>query len=104
MSLLGCTRELPSFPTRRSSDLFSHYVAVFFIALTNFRLLIDDWRGYVIAFFAPVVDQRSEEHTSELQSPCKIVCRLLLVKKKRDDKNLVIAEMEKDTLKQRARN
>src|SRR6516162_4706046 len=24
---------------------------------------------------------RSEEHTSELQSPCKIVCRLLLVKK-----------------------
>src|SRR2546426_1849423 len=25
---------------------------------------------------------RSEEHTSELQSPCKLVCRLLLVKKK----------------------
>src|SRR2546426_2209773 len=25
----------------------------------------------------------SEEHTSELQSPCKLVCRLLLVKKKR---------------------
>src|SRR5256885_5803886 len=25
---------------------------------------------------------RSEEHTSELQSPCNIVCRLLLVKKK----------------------
>src|SRR5688500_19498306 len=24
---------------------------------------------------------RSEEHTSELQSPCNIVCRLLLVKK-----------------------
>src|SRR5256885_12436368 len=24
---------------------------------------------------------RSEEHTSELQSPCKIVCRLLLEKK-----------------------
>src|SRR5688500_19996542 len=23
---------------------------------------------------------RSEEHTSELQSPCKLVCRLLLVK------------------------
>src|SRR5205807_1944408 len=26
---------------------------------------------------------RSEEHTSELQSPCNIVCRLLLEKKKR---------------------
>src|SRR5256885_10540625 len=30
------------------------------------------------------VDQegRSEEHTSELQSPCNLVCRLLLEKKK----------------------
>src|ERR1039457_7557284 len=26
---------------------------------------------------------RSEEHTSELQSPCNLVCRLLLVKKKK---------------------
>src|SRR5256885_10429606 len=26
-------------------------------------------------------DCRSEEHTSELQSPCNLVCRLLLVKK-----------------------
>src|SRR5256885_9239714 len=30
---------------------------------------------------------RSEEHTSELQSPCNLVCRLLLEKKK---KNLVL--------------
>src|SRR5256885_12683671 len=28
--------------------------------------------------------QRSEEHTSELQSPCNLVCRLLLEKKKND--------------------
>src|SRR5256885_3144031 len=28
---------------------------------------------------------RSEEHTSELQSPCNLVCRLLLEKKKTDD-------------------
>src|SRR5256885_9107080 len=28
-------------------------------------------------------DQRSEEHTSELQSPCNLVCRLLLEKKKK---------------------
>ena len=33
---------------------FSHYVTIFFIALTNFRLLIDDWRGYILAFFALV--------------------------------------------------
>src|SRR5256885_11849259 len=30
----------------------------------------------------PVVGERSEEHTSELQSPCNLVCRLLLEKKK----------------------
>src|SRR5205807_5750604 len=28
-------------------------------------------------------DPRSEEHTSELQSPCNLVCRLLLEKKKK---------------------
>src|SRR2546426_9164135 len=28
--------------------------------------------------------RRSEEHTSELQSPCNLVCRLLLEKKKKD--------------------
>src|SRR2546426_3810456 len=30
--------------------------------------------------------QRSEEHTSELQSPCNLVCRLLLEKKKKKQK------------------
>src|SRR5256885_16252431 len=29
--------------------------------------------------------QRSEEHTSELQSPCNLVCRLLLEKKKKEN-------------------
>src|SRR6266850_4026423 len=28
------------------------------------------------------ISRRSEEHTSELQSPCNLVCRLLLEKKK----------------------
>src|SRR2546426_5564027 len=28
---------------------------------------------------------RSEEHTSELQSPCNLVCRLLLEKKKKQE-------------------
>src|SRR2546426_2839811 len=31
----------------------------------------------------PGEDARSEEHTSELQSPCNLVCRLLLEKKKK---------------------
>src|SRR2546426_9316349 len=30
--------------------------------------------------------ERSEEHTSELQSPCNLVCRLLLEKKKTRNK------------------
>src|SRR2546426_7084212 len=30
---------------------------------------------------------RSEEHTSELQSPCNLVCRLLLEKKKKQKKH-----------------
>src|SRR5256885_2560251 len=30
---------------------------------------------------------RSEEHTSELQSPCNLVCRLLLEKKKKNKKS-----------------
>src|SRR2546426_2126606 len=32
---------------------------------------------------APYPTHRSEEHTSELQSPCNLVCRLLLEKKKK---------------------
>src|SRR2546426_7720835 len=31
----------------------------------------------------PTFSRRSEEHTSELQSPCNLVCRLLLEKKKK---------------------
>src|SRR5256885_12989206 len=33
-----------------------------------------------------VCPSRSEEHTSELQSPCNLVCRLLLEKKKKKKK------------------
>ena len=33
---------------------FSHYVAAFFVALTGFRLLLPDWRGLLIAWFALV--------------------------------------------------
>src|SRR2546426_7899657 len=36
------------------------------------------------AFARRYWDKRSEEHTSELQSPCNLVCRLLLEKKNRN--------------------
>src|SRR2546426_5008410 len=37
--------------------------------------------GVPCAYFT--MSGRSEEHTSELQSPCNLVCRLLLEKKKK---------------------
>jgi len=33
---------------------FSHYVTIFFIALTDFKLLMTNWVGYVIGGFAVV--------------------------------------------------
>src|SRR5256885_12716913 len=53
------------FPTRRSSDLCRFQGPNGLVQLTT------SWHS------AP----RSEEHTSELQSPCNLVCRLLLEKK-----------------------
>src|SRR5688500_9113099 len=35
-------------------------------------------------FLGFIIHIRSEEHTSELQSPCNLVCRLLLEKKKKN--------------------
>jgi hypothetical protein len=60
---------------------FSHYVTVLFLAPTGYRLLMDNWMGYVIAFFALVfvanaymslyarlrVDIRSESALAEAQ-------------------------------------
>src|SRR5256885_1482914 len=41
-----------------------------------------DWVHALFSSHGPadcqLLDQRSEEHTSELQSPCNLVCRLLL--------------------------
>src|SRR5256885_3701447 len=52
---------------------------------------------------------RSEEHTSELQSPCNLVCRLLLEKKKkkyrrsrRDDTHKTIAPFPQPAVVARA--
>src|SRR6266850_2030770 len=44
--------------------------------------------GMIRIDFRRVTGSRSEEHTSELQSPCNLVCRLLLEKKKK--KKLIV--------------
>lgn len=47
-------------PTRKFFYLFtceycfSHYVAVLFLFITRYKLLFDDWRGYLIAGFSLV--------------------------------------------------
>jgi len=33
---------------------FSHYVSAAFLVITNFRMIFDDWRGYLISGFALV--------------------------------------------------
>src|SRR5688500_19513012 len=48
----------------------------FAIPVDRARKVIEDLLRY------GQVHSRSEEHTSELQSPCNLVCRLLLEKKK----------------------
>src|SRR5256885_9702498 len=45
-------------------------------------LVVGLLRGFYFEKGASYYFPRSEEHTSELQSPCNIVCRLLLGKKK----------------------
>src|SRR5256885_9958919 len=55
---------------------------------TLFRSRVDDAAARRKIQFSTVecvgeAGRRSEEHTSELQSPCNLVCRLLLEKKKK---------------------
>src|SRR5256885_12518114 len=49
------------------------------LSLLWFQLLRDVIPNHVLS---AIEFPRSEEHTSELQSPCNLVCRLLLEKKK----------------------
>src|SRR5437879_13466379 len=79
--LYGILHYLPSFPTRRSSDLVNPSPGA---------TEVDPNTSVVVRFSEAVARvtvsestlQRSEEHTSELQSPMYLVCRLLLEKKK----------------------
>src|SRR5256885_15824239 len=44
---------------------------------------------------ARTISARSEEHTSELQSPCNLVCRLLLEKKKKKKNEDIIHNLHR---------
>src|SRR5699024_12247459 len=71
--------DLHSFPTRRSSDLIHSRVSGT-LEMENWSLwLLVNWE--ISRFTSNHNDQRSEEHTSELQSRFDLVCRLLLEKK-----------------------
>src|SRR5690606_40025605 len=92
---------LPSFPTRRSSDLrlyatrlatvTPHEVRVGHTLNDHVRHATREWLQLIltnndilghVAAQGGKYAQRSEEHTSELQSRENLVCRLLLEKKK----------------------
>src|SRR5256885_4482332 len=53
------------------------------IARENSHPAIDDRTRATSQRYCSSRRSRSEEHTSELQSPCNLVCRLLLEKKKK---------------------
>src|SRR5437764_6209591 len=86
------------FPTRRSSDLpwlvhvevQAGHDAEMARRLLRYNVLIESKFGLpvhsVVVLLRPEANvSRSEEHTSELQSPMYLVCRLLLEKKKHSD-------------------
>src|SRR5207248_9904499 len=87
--------DLHSFPTLRSSDLgwrygFQRGGGRFQLggqrgqqAPEDFQALLQPGGQAAAQFLPAFAFPRSEEHTSELQSPYDLVCRLLLEKKKK---------------------
>src|SRR3989454_5839107 len=55
------------------------------LSFREFQHQADALAGGLAALGIEKGDRRSEEHTSELQSPCNLVCRLLLEKKKKTE-------------------
>src|SRR5690348_17957249 len=51
-------------------------------------------RIFCCSVFSSSMPSRSEEHTSELQSPVHLVCRLLLEKKKEAEKTTVFLAIQ----------
>src|SRR5690348_18082271 len=71
------------FPTRRSSDLASRRNALRLGWRLHGPRDVSRVRARANDVHERRVHARSEEHTSELQSPVHLVCRLLLEKKKK---------------------
>src|SRR5713226_9957012 len=77
------------------SDLIERIYSEFFLERTKFCVPIDPLKLRILLFLMFFTNEsllslrilpdllRSEEHTSELQSPVHLVCRLLLEKKKK---------------------
>src|SRR5947208_11503022 len=94
------TRDLHSFPTRRSSDLraarmrwrWSPKIQSPLAARASKVAMSTRWR---LDLRRP---PRSEEHTSELQSPDHLVCRLLLEKKKHNRFRLAMTNLRREGL------
>src|SRR5688500_20366112 len=84
------------FPTRRSSDLVPSSRMIPSscpFAMAPGRARLSTKRAPFLPAtqaVAAIAGKRSEEHTSELQSPCNLVCRLLLEKKKINTYDLYI--------------
>src|SRR3989454_3120079 len=61
-------------PAKSVIQVEKYYAATSYLAQTTLRAVLGKHA---------LDELRSEEHTSELQSPCNLVCRLLLEKKKK---------------------
>src|SRR5690242_21226221 len=73
---------------RRSAPAVACNVITMYAGTLCFDLLLGDVRSLKEkrSVVRPIVAERSEEHTSELQSHVNLVCRLLLEKKKKKKK------------------
>src|SRR5688500_19329867 len=107
-------RSFLSFPTRRSSDLHERSMQdeekveeerrLLFVGITRaqeelqlsyaqyrmFRGMTSPTIPSPFLMELPRQEMRSEEHTSELQSPCKLVCRLLLENKNKERQYIAV--------------
>src|SRR5256885_2403021 len=68
-----------------------------------FRLCLNRADKMSLMFKLECCNSRSEEHTSELQSPCNLVCRLLLEKKKKKQTDLLPHPREEGLQTEQAR-
>src|SRR3989454_2330997 len=73
-------------------SIFGAFAAIYFWFPKMFGRLMNETLGKIHFAFSFIGFNwtffRSEEHTSELQSPCNLVCRLLLEKKKQEQSNI----------------